>query len=178
MARIVQFAQCVFAAVSAADVPQLRGRQLASPVDALEDCEVCHHDLYTGYNHEQSGEPSGWQEEEEAIQGVNAWWLCAEKCSRKSGCDGWTFTYKGDGPPYKCDLKSGTKPRSRWTTDYNVISGLPLANATALQLSATPAMNCIPSNAPDRCCNGGPASPIYCDSCCSGICDVTGLVCF
>lgn len=126
MARIAQFALCVSAAVSAADVSQLRGRQPASPVDALEDCDVCHHDLYTGYNHEQSGEPSGWQEEE-AIQGVNAWWLCAEKCSRKSGCDGWTFAYKGDGPPYKCYLKSGTKPRSRWTTDYNVISGLPLS---------------------------------------------------
>jgi hypothetical protein len=38
MVPIAQFALCVSTAVSAADVPQLRGRQPASPVEDVEDC--------------------------------------------------------------------------------------------------------------------------------------------
>jgi hypothetical protein len=121
MARTAQFALCVSTAVSAADVPQLRGRQLTSQV---ENCynDVCHNHGYTGYNHKNSGTPES-QWELDIDEGVNEWWRCAENCPEED-CDGWTFAYKGDGGPYKCYLKKGVKPHPEWSYDENVISGL------------------------------------------------------
>merc|ERR1712060_771128 len=139
MARTAQFALYVTTAVSAADVPQLRGRQLASQSGNCDSNDVCIDHGYTGYNHKNSGGRPGDQTQVTVRGGEdeNPWWLCAERCYNgpRMHCTGWTFAY--DGAPhaksYKCYLKWGPAgPVSTWSYDPNVISGLPWKGARQL----------------------------------------------
>ena len=125
MARTAQFALCMSTAVSAADVPQLRGRPLASQMGNCKINEYSHGG-YTGYDHRNIGGSEDHQTEEDIDQ-ENAWWRCAEICSEmgKDRCQGWTFAYNGDpSGKYKCYLKWDLTPQSSWWCDLNVISGL------------------------------------------------------
>ena len=138
--------------MSAADVPQLRGRQLTSQAGNCDN-DVCHDHGYTGYDHKNSGTPKA-QREVDIEQGVNEWWRCAKKCSEgpfARDCDGWTFAYNGNGGPYKCYLKVGLTPQPDWQTDPNVISGW----------SATPELS---SESPgDPLCSAlSPTDPVPC----------------
>ena len=139
MSRTAQFALCVSTAVSAADVPQLRGRQLISQVGDCDN-DVCHDHGYTGYNHKNSGTPKT-QREVDIEQGVNEWWRCAKMCS-DGDCDGWTFAYNGNHRgPYKCYLKVGLPPQSDWQTDPNVISGWSATPEITTELLAAEVVN-------------------------------------
>jgi len=99
--------------------PQLQGQ--------LEDCDVCSQDGYTGYNHKDSGSPSG--QRPVTVGGYNGKWsLCAEQCSEWPECQGWTYVYNGaEGvSSWECYLKPAleTMNPANWADEVNDISGL------------------------------------------------------
>ena len=119
MARLGQLVFCASTAVSAADVPQLRGRQLQS-------CNEISSSGYTGYNNKNSGDSAGqWND---PVDGSNDdWWKCAQKCQENGGCAGWTFVYDGSGTNHRqCWLKPTlvSTDCNSWASSGDVISGL------------------------------------------------------
>ena len=119
MARLGQLALCASTAVSAADVPQLRGRQLQS-------CNEISSSGYTGYNNKDNG-PSDGQWNDPVYGSNDDWWKCAQKCNDNGGCAGWTFVYDGSGTNQRqCWLKPTlvSTDCNSWASSGDVISGL------------------------------------------------------
>jgi len=156
--------------VSAADVPQLRGRQLASQSRNCDSNDVCIDHGYTGYNHKNSGGRPGDQTQVtvRGSEDENPWWLCAERCYNgpHKYCTGWTFAY--DGAPhaksYKCYLKWGPAgPVPTWSYDPNVISGLPWKDADVPQLSVVEDVAPLSANLTSQHCSPQSAGNCNCD---------------